>query len=394
MVEPYETPDNAVNELNEDYRDVENGNDKDNGKAKTKGNGRRRLKSKTESETESESESEQHKKFRKEIIARRYAENGFLYEAIIIGRSQKFAVAVPRIAEKVEMPRIVLEDLINFDENTVIKPPQYADYIDRPYVFKSLKEFQELIEIVKIKNLDELYEHVKSMWQKYVDADDFHISICAANIIFTYFQDKIGLTHYLFFVGGNTSGKSNNLTILHYLAYRNMTSSDLTAANIYQFLGSGEEGLGTICEDEADDIDEDIEKMRIYKNGYTTGRPVLRTDTNLGRRQFKFNTFCFKAFAAEKLPDSTKAKGFNERTIELPCTYGFPKEDISEVVNSAGDDEFQGLLDELNKTRNMLLIYRLLHFDDKIPNLRLNIENREKTTIQAYYQEYFKIQKP
>ena len=58
--------------------------------------------------------------------------------------------------------------------------------------------------------------------------------------------------------------------------------------------------------------------------------------------------------------------------------YGFPQYDISEIINSAGDDEFQGLLDELLELRNILLIYRLLHFKDKIPNIRLNIENREK----------------
>lgn len=92
-----------------------------------------------------------------------------------------------------------------------------------------------------------------------------------------------------------------------------MTSSDITSANIYQFLGSREEAIGTICEDEADDIDEDKDKMRIYKNGYTTGRPILRTDTSFGRKQYKFNTFCFKAFASEMLPDSIKAKGFNQR---------------------------------------------------------------------------------
>ena len=41
----------------------------------------------------------------------------------------------------------------------------------------------------------------------------------------------------------------------------------MTAANVYQFLGSGEEGIGTICEDEADNIDEDREKMKVHKNG-------------------------------------------------------------------------------------------------------------------------------
>lgn len=80
---------------------------------------------------------------------------------------------------------------------------------------------------------------------------------------------------------------------------------------------------------------------------------------------------------AERLPDSLKARGFNQRTIELACVYGFPRYDISEIVNPAGEDEYQDLLNELNETRNLLLVYRLLHFKDK-PNIQLNIKNREK----------------
>ena len=64
-----------------------------------------------------------------------------------------------------------------------------------------------------------------------------------------------------------------------------MTSTDITSANIYQFLGGLEEGGGTICEDEADNIDDDKDKMRIYKNGYTTGHAVLRTDTSSKERK-------------------------------------------------------------------------------------------------------------
>ena len=140
-----------------------------------------------------------------------------------------------------------------------------------------------------------------------------------------------------------------------------------------------EEGQGTICEDEADNIDsDDKDKMRIYKNGYTTGYPVLRTDTTYGRKQHRFNTFCFKAFGAERTPDSVKAKGFNQRIIELPCIYGFPQYDISEIINTAGEEELNHLLNELNETRNLLLIHRLIHYQDKIPDVKLNIENREK----------------
>ncbi len=240
------------------------------------------------------------------------------------------------------------------------------------------KNFNNSYRRQKLETLDTLYKNAKSIWSKYVDADDFHISICAADTIYTYYQDKIGLTHYLFFVGNNSSGKSNNLRVLQYLAYRNMTSTDITAANIYQFLGSLEEGGGTICEDEADNIDDDKDKMRIYKNGYTTGYPVLRTDTSKERKQLRLNTFCFKAFAAERTPDSVKAKGFNQRIIELSCVYGFPQYDISEVVNPAGEEEYQELLNELTETRNLLLVYRLLHYKDKIPDVKLNIENREK----------------
>src|SRR5438034_7051508 len=75
---------------------------------------------------------------------------------------------------------------------------------------------------------------------------------------------------------------------------------------------------------------------------------------------------------------STKAKGFNQRIIQLTSLYGSPQYDISEVINPAGEEKYQELLNELLETRNLLLIYRLFHFHEKIPDIRLNIENREK----------------
>ena len=329
----------------------------------------------------------------KTTYVQKHHDGDLLAEVIMIGRRPYFAVAAPKVGNP-EQVSVTLQDSIQLDDTIIIKPLELASYINKPYTFKSGQEFDELVEDTRGKNLDSLYRKVKSTWNKYVDADDFHISICAADTIFTYFQDKIGLTHYLFFLGGNNSGKSNNLTVLHFLAYRNMMSSGMTSANIYQFLGSGEEGGGTICEDEADNIDEDHDKMRIYKNGYTTGIPYFRTDTSFGRIQLKFNTFGFKAFAAERLPDSVKAKGFKQRIIELPCVYGFPEYDISEVVNPAGEEEYQQLLDELLDTRNALLVYRLLHFKDKIPNIKLNIQNREKQLFKPVLRVFQKTETP
>ena len=129
---------------------------------------------------------------------------------------------------------------------------------------------------------------------------------------------------------------------------------------------------------------ESLDKMRIYKNGYTTGFPVLRTDTSYGRKQQRFNTFCFKSFAAERTPDPEKAKGFVQRIVEVNCFAGNPPCDISELVNPAGDQENQNLRDELLEFRNILLIYKLVHFHEPISDIKdLNIKNREKAAIQT-----------
>lgn len=305
----------------------------------------------------------------------KYSTASLIAESVIIGNIPYFAGA--RITEDSNV-NITLEDSVSITDSIEYKPFENEAYLNKPYSFESTEEFDDTIEKSKEETLDSLYRKVKSIWKKYVDADDFHISICAADTIFTYFQDKIGMTHYLFFVGNNNCGKSNNLLVLKFLAYRNFTSTDMTAANIYQFLGDKEEGQGTLCEDEADRIDDDRQKMSIYKNGYITGFPVSRIDTSFGRKQLKLNTFSFKAFAAERFPDPFKAKGFNQRVLEMQCYYGDPEQDIAEVANPAGAEEFQSLLDELDETRNLLLAYRLLHFHEKIPDVKLNIKGREK----------------
>lgn len=158
----------------------------------------------------------------------------------------------------------------------------------------------------------------------------------------------------------------------------------MTYANVYNFLGSKEEGVGTICIDEADNIDQYPELMSILKAGYTKGFPVVRMiDTANGRKQLKLNTYCFKVLAGERLPDAVEAKGFMQRTIVLKCLPGFPEYDISEVTDPAGDDEYEDLLNELNELRNLLFCYRLIHFKDKILNINLNIRNREKQLFKA-----------
>jgi hypothetical protein len=303
----------------------------------------------------------------------------FLAEGILIAGRPHFLVSKEGV--------ISVEGSIEL-ENTLIKPLEVNSYLSKPYAFASEADLKSYIDKAQQESPETLYKKAKSICKKYIDSDDHQIFLIASDLIFTYYQDKLGLTHYLFFVGDNTSGKSNHLTVIHILAYRNLMSSDLTPANVYQFFGGQEEGQGTLCIDEADHIDTNIDLMGILKNGYTTGFPVVRVDTSQGRKQDRFFTFGFKAFAAERLPDTLMAKGFNQRIVELACTYGNPPYDISEVLNPAGEQEFQKLIDELDDFRNTLLIHRLLHFHEKISNIQVNLSARERQLFKPLIRVY------
>jgi hypothetical protein len=126
----------------------------------------------------------------------------------------------------------VLSDNIIFTD-MILNPPDRLSYLNKEYSFESEEEINNYIKRASNESLDTLYQEIKSIWKKYIDAEDFHISISAADTIFTYFQDKLGMTHYLLFVGDNDTGKSNNLTVFQYLAYRPLFDTSITPANIY-----------------------------------------------------------------------------------------------------------------------------------------------------------------
>jgi hypothetical protein len=330
-----------------------------------------------------------------------YIEDNMFSEAVTIGnsRTQRFALVNTETKEISLVSEITIdtdwdEKGENVTAQTVYRPLENKDYMCKPYTFESEKDFYDKVDFVKnhkFCTLDGIYQTVKRIWSKYIDAENEHLVICAADTIFTYFQDIIGITHYLWFVGDNDSGKSNNLWVLHYLAYRNMMSIGISSANVYQFLGNEEEGIGTICEDEANKIDEDQDKMDLAKSGYTKGFPVVRISisSNGQRHQKRYNTFCFKAYAAEKAPDVIKAKGMIQRLVKLRCIAGDPAVDILEVVNPVGDTGLTELLKELNGVRNLLLCYRLVHRSDKIRNITVNLKNREKQLFKPVLRLFY-----
>jgi hypothetical protein len=302
---------------------------------------------------------------KKEFYVQKYKGN----EAILIG-------GLPHFLEIVDGHVVIHDEIVLPD--MVLKPYDRTMYLNKEYPFSSLEEIEGYIDRAIQVTFDSLYLIVKATWTKYIDADNDHLTICAADTIFSYFQDKLGMTHYLLFVGDNGSGKSNNLKVLQYIGYRALFDTSITAANIHQFYGSVEEGQGMILEDEADSIDQDISKMKIYKVGYQSGTKVTRMDLSNGRKQDSYWTYGFKAFSAERQPNNTKAKGFMERVFVLSCSTGNPKYDITEIINPAGDKRQTELLEELNNIRKLLLIFRLVNQNIPIPDIQLNIKNRDK----------------
>jgi hypothetical protein len=308
----------------------------------------------------------------KEFYVQKFT-NGTLAEAVVVNGLPFFLEikdGEPALIEQIDTPATAI----------TVKPIEPSSYLNKEYSFRSLDEIKSYIDRARTETYDSLYQKVRTQWTRYIKGDEEHLSVCAADTIFTYFQDKLGLTHYLGFVGDNGSGKSNNLRLFKELGYRAYFDVDVTPANIYQFMGSVEEGQGILIEDEADDFDESPEKVKIYKSGYTKGTSVSRIDTSFGRKQIRFWTFCFKAFSAEK---SSDVKGFNDRVFYIQCTPGEPAYDILEVLNHANEDEYKRLFEELMDLRKLLLAFRLVHFEDVVPQVKLNIKGREKQLTES-----------
>ena len=208
-----------------------------------------------------------------------------------------------------------------------------------------------------------------------------------ADTIFTYYQDGMGLTHYLFFVGGNDSGKSNNLFVLKYLAYRNFISTGYDSRQYISVPWKWRRRSRFLCYDEAEKLDEDRLMMATLKSGYLQGCPVARTDKSFGRTQLSLTPIVGRHLLQEKFPDPTIAKGFIQRCIELKCFAGDPEYDIVEVIDESGAEEFKELKRELNDMHNLLLAVRLLHFHEVIPDVHLEHKTKGETTLQTPYQE-------
>jgi hypothetical protein len=274
------------------------------------------------------------------------------------------------------------------ESSRILVPPDPEEYPYEAYEFKDMGEVLSYVERVKKESRDSLYQKAKSIVQKYNDQDEHNLTLLTADIVWSYFQDKFSTTHYDCIIGDNGSGKSTVGDTFVSVGYRPVNMTDPTAANLFRVLGTIEFGQCTIVADEAEKIDQSSEIMGTLKTGYHIQGKVAKINLNNGKQEFYW-TYCFKIIISERSPNQGKAKGVLDRMFIFNCFIGQPKYDIKEILNPAGNKRRQELLDELTDFRKLMLMYRLIHFKDPIPDIDIEVDGRDKElckpTIQLFY---------
>jgi hypothetical protein len=209
--------------------------------------------------------------------------------------------------------------------------------------------------------------------------------LIATDILFSYFQDKYATTHYVSIVGDNDSGKSSIGITFEAIGYRPVYMTDPSAANIFRCLGSIEPGQCSIILDEAEKIDKFPEMMAILKTGYQLNGKVPKINTNTLKQEFFF-TYGLKIIISERSMSLTEAKGVYDRTFSFTAYAGDSKYDIKETLNPQGNAASQSRLDRLLSFRKLMLIYRLVHFNDQVPDIETGLKRRNRELCKPILQ--------
>ena len=149
----------------------------------------------------------------------------------------------------------------------------------KPYEFTKL-EYELLVNNPPTKQ--QLLEKSWKITEHFIDTTEVNKTLIAVDLVLSYCMEWIDSVHFPYFVGETESGKSTALYLFKWSGYRNLYSNDIPHADIYNFLGTGEESCGTISEDEAQDMWRDRNKIATYKNSYCRGslKPIINTTSN------------------------------------------------------------------------------------------------------------------
>ena len=260
--------------------------------------------------------------------------------------------------------------------NTIYKPIEAAECGYFPYNFTKLY-FDLLKNNPPTK--EELLDEIKAKIDYFIDIIERDKHLILADLFLSYCQEWVDTLHFPFFVGETESGKSTALHLFRWLGYRCLYGEDIPNADIYNFLGTDEEAAGTICEDEAQELNYSKEKIRTYKNSYSRGalKPRIIGNDNQKKQVF-YKTFCLKLFAGEKTPED---KGFRERLAIVHMTEGTPKGNIKRMTKEEKES--------LQSLRNKLLIWKVININKGLDRSPSKLVKRD----QELWEDFLSVMK-
>lgn len=305
---------------------------------------------------------------------------GELHEAVILDGSPKFIVYDAenkqfRPVDKIEQ------------QTRILTPPSPEEYPYTPYEFTE-EELYTYIKRAKSETIESLFKQVLEIVEQYNAQDEYKLILMATDIVWSYFQDKFGTTHYVGVVGDNGSGKSTAGNTFEALAYRCANTTNPSAANIFRILGVIEPGQCTLVLDETRNIDESPDMISILNTGYDYHKRVAKINTNILKQEFFF-TYGLKVIIGEVSFSQFKARGVLDRTLQFTTYPAEPKYDIKEIASPQGDPIRERELKKLIDFRKLMLVYRLIHFKDPITDVDVGIRGRNKELVKPYIQLFY-----
>jgi hypothetical protein len=281
-----------------------------------------------------------------------------------------------------------------------LRPPTKQEYPpDSAYEYASEGEFIDTIRYaLEEDTLYSLYKDTKIFYTKarFVDTEPRNSTLLTLNTLTSYFQDKFSTVPYIWLIGDNGSGKGSILMTYSSIGYRVFYMTGASGANICEYLGTIEDGQGTIAEDEVNNLDQDEYKRLLYMTGYAAGGsvPKILDAGTSARDQRYYRSYCQKMSASENLPSIKYSKGVLDREFIVKCVKGFPRYNIKSIKKKTKTPEIMQLINELQSIKKRLFAYRLVHYDDVIEEIQdISISGRAleltESALQLFYQ--FKV---
>ena len=307
---------------------------------------------------EEEDKKKKSSKPKREIHKTKGKIQGKFVESIIIDEEPRF------LCYDLKTSKLSIEKQFETEEN-IIKPLDVNQYGYIPYEFTK-PEIDQALKNKVSKNI--LFDEIKKQIDRYLVLREIDKHLVLGDAFLTYEQEHISTLHFLYVVGETESGKSTILHLFRWLGYRCLYGEDIPNADIYNFLGTDEEGAGVIAEDEAQGLFKHSEKIRTYKNSYSKGSKKPRIiQTQNSKKQVFYFTFCFKIFAGEVIPED---KGFKERLAVIHMLEGQPKSNIKRLNKEEKK--------ELLTLRKALLIYKLQNTNNELPKVETGLIQRDQ----------------